>query len=121
MTLGIVSSVTAGSLAAIPSWILVILGVLAVAEITLDVVALVDLFRRPVSRVALGNKWVWVVIIILINLVGAILYLAIGRKPAPITEPSAPTTTRRGNPESVADALYGSRDDTDSNTTTNRE
>jgi hypothetical protein len=114
VTRSIVSSVTSGNLAAIPLWALIILGVLAVAEIALDVVALVDLFRRPVSQVALGNKWVWVVIIILINLVGAILYLAIGRKPVPLSEPSGPPSTPRGNPESVADALYGSRDDTDS-------
>lgn len=57
----------------------VVLGVLAAVQITLDVIALVDLYRRPVSQVRTGNKWAWVAIILLINLLGAILYLTVGR------------------------------------------
>jgi len=68
----------------------------------------VDLVRRPVDRVALGNKWVWVAIILLVNLLGAILYLAVGRKPAPVAEVPEPTrlAPRAG---SIADSLYGPR------------
>ena len=95
----------------LPVGVLVVLGVAGLVQLTLDVVALVDLVRRPVDRVAMGNKWVWVAIILLVNLLGAILYLVVGRKPAPAAEvplSSAPSASRT---ENVADALYGRRDD----------
>ena len=88
--------------------VLVVVVVLVVIQLTLDVIALVDLVRRPVDRVALGNKWVWVAIILLVNLLGAILYLLVGRRPAPVAEVAAPAQLgpRAG---SVADSLYGPR------------
>ena len=97
--------------ASLPTGFVVVLVVLGLVQLTLDVVALVDLVRRPVERVALGSKWVWVAIILLVNLLGAILYLAIGRKPAPVADvPSpGPASLRPGN---VADSLYGPRDAT---------
>jgi hypothetical protein len=93
-------------LAALPAWTLILLAVVALAEVVLDVVALVDLYRRPIDRVALGNKWAWVAIIVLINLLGAILYFVVGRRPVPASETAAPAVSaeRRG---SIADALYG--------------
>ena len=66
-------------LSTIPVGVLIALGVVLLLEIVLDVIALVDLFRRPVARVALGNKWIWVAVIILVKLIGDILYFAIGR------------------------------------------
>jgi NADH:ubiquinone oxidoreductase subunit 6 (subunit J) len=114
LTFSIGPSLAIGDLATLPLWVLVVLGVVAVAVLTLEVVALVDLYRRPVAQVALGNKWVWVAIIVLVNLVGSILYFAIGRKPAPSAEEAASPRSQRGNAESVADALYGSRKNTES-------
>ena len=96
----------------IPVWVLVLIAVLAVAQITLDVVALVDLFRRPAERVTSGRKWVWVLVILLVNTLGAILYLAIGRTPAIVAEKAPPTTPVIAI-DDVADALYGPRKDTD--------
>jgi hypothetical protein len=105
---------TEGNLASLPTWLLIVLGVVALAELVLDVVALVDLYRRPVAQVTFGNKWVWVVLIILINLIGSILYLAIGRSRPPQSDDSPQPSERHGNAASVADALYGPRDDTKS-------
>ena len=105
------STLTSGSLTTLPPWLLVTLGVVALAELVLDVIALVDLYRRPIAQVTLGNKWVWVVLIILINLIGSILYLAIGRKRASQSDHPQQPTEHRGNAASVADALYGTRDD----------
>ena len=48
-------------------------------QIGLQVFALVDLYRQPKVR---GPKWVWAVIIILGEFIGAIVYLVIGRKEA---------------------------------------
>ncbi len=102
---------TAANLFALPTGLLVTLGAVAAAEVVLDVIAIVDLVRRPVERVTLGNKWVWAALIVFINLIGAILYFAIGRKGAPPAENVAPTSISRGDAAPVADALYGRRED----------
>jgi hypothetical protein len=46
-------------------------------EIVLVVIALVDLTRRERTR---GPKWVWVLVILFINLIGPIVYLLFGRE-----------------------------------------
>jgi len=98
-------------LSTLPVGVLVALGVLVVAQLSLDVIALVDLYRRPAARVVSGNKWIWLAVILLVSLLGAILYLLVGRMK---TEAAvAPPTSRRAPTESIADALYGKRDDTD--------
>jgi len=99
---------TSLDLGATPVGLLVALGIVLVLEIALDVVALVDLVRRPVARVALGNKWIWVAVIVLVNLIGAILYFAIGRKTAPAGEEPAVKPARSA--AEIADALYGDPD-----------
>lgn len=96
-------------LSALPAGVLIVLGVVLLIEIALDVIALVDLVRRPIEQVALGNKWAWVAIIVLVGLIGAILYLAVGRKPAAPGADAAPA--RPGGAADVADRLYGPRDD----------
>ncbi|MFJ8893855.1 PLD nuclease N-terminal domain-containing protein [Leifsonia sp. NPDC102414] len=97
-------------LATLPPAVLVILGAVLLAEAVLDVVALVSLVRRPKERVAFGNKWVWVAIIVLVNLIGPILYFAVGRlRSVPAEEPAAAPPGRVTMAE-VADALYGERD-----------
>jgi hypothetical protein len=55
---------------------------LIILELGLLVFALVDLIRR--KRVTGNNKIVWILVIVLINLIGPIIYLAVGRKEAPI-------------------------------------
>jgi hypothetical protein len=57
-------------------------------------------------------KWVWVLLIILINLVGAILYFAIGRQRAPRVDGDSRAAEKRPDTAGIADALYGPRDDT---------
>ena len=80
-------------------------------QVTLDVVALVDLFRRPAEQVALGNKWVWVAIILLVSMLGAILYFVVGRKPAPAADAALPPAPTAARAQDIADSLYGRRDD----------
>jgi hypothetical protein len=43
------------------------------------IVALVDVIRRQRTR---GPKWVWILVIVLINIVGPIVYLLFGREEA---------------------------------------
>jgi drug/metabolite transporter (DMT)-like permease len=46
-------------------------------ELALLIAALVDLIRREKTR---GPKWVWVLVIVLINFIGPIIYFVAGRK-----------------------------------------
>jgi hypothetical protein len=46
-------------------------------ELALLVTALVDLIRREQTR---GPKWAWVLVIVLINFIGPIIYFVVGRK-----------------------------------------
>ncbi len=39
--------------------------------------AILDLIKRPRTR---GPKWVWAIVIILVNLIGPILYFVLGRE-----------------------------------------
>ena len=50
---------------------------LVALQLVLIIVAVRDLLRRERTR---GPKWVWAVIILFINLIGPIAYLAIGRE-----------------------------------------
>ena len=46
-------------------------------ELALLITALVDLIRREKTR---GPKWVWVLVIVLFNFIGPIVYFVAGRK-----------------------------------------
>lgn len=50
---------------------------LLVIELILMAAALFDLVRRPKTR---GPKWVWVLIIVLVNTIGPIVYFVMGRE-----------------------------------------
>ena len=68
----------------LPPGAMVAVIVLAVVEVALAVFCIVDLIRRPA---VLGDrKWLWVLLIVLFTLPGCIIYLAIGRVPAPAPE-----------------------------------
>ena len=50
---------------------------LVLLQLTLMIVALVDLIRREKTN---GPKWVWVLVIILGEIIGPVIYLIFGRK-----------------------------------------
>ena len=99
-------------LLSLPLAALVGLAALAVLQITLDVIAFVDLARRPTAQLTIANKWIWLAIILFISMIGAIVYLAAGRRPAPAADarPSSPVAARAAD---AADLLYGARKDAD--------
>ena len=53
---------------------------LLIIQLTLMIVALVDLARRDRNQVQGGSRLLWALVIILINLIGPILYLLWGRE-----------------------------------------
>lgn len=80
--------------------------VLAVLQLAIQIFALVDLARR--RRVAGGRRWVWLVVILVGNLVGAILYLAIGRSiPPTVDTPPEASANQSHRASATVDLLYG--------------
>ncbi|MBN2847745.1 MAG: PLDc_N domain-containing protein [Coriobacteriia bacterium] len=104
---------------AIPAGLQIGIIALAVVQIAVEIYALVTLFRTPDERLQFGKKWPWVLIILFVNLVGAIVFLVAGRRPEAATdplaaaraaeaaadEPPAPPADRAAR---AADVLYGS-------------
>ena len=104
------------NLSTLPAGALAALIVLALVAITLDVIALRDLYRRPTSQVVFANKWIWVPVIILLASsfsLGAIIYRVAGRRPAVLTDDAAPSESTSVRTEDVAETLYGPRDGAD--------
>jgi len=102
-------------------WVLIGVGLLVLVQIAVEVYALVRLFKTPDEQLVFGKKLPWVFIILFVNLVGAIVFLAAGRLPAPAVDPLAagasglPSGTpavagRIGAADRAADVLYGDKD-----------
>lgn len=96
--------------------VLAAIGVVWLAQLALQVWALVDLARR--RRVAMDNKWVWLAIIVLGGFLGTVAYLAVGRRVEAVSYERSPGTdgrsaasTARTKAESAADVLYGNHED----------
>ncbi|MCL3863293.1 PLD nuclease N-terminal domain-containing protein [Actinotalea sp. K2] len=93
-------------LSSIPPGILIGVSAVLLVQIALAVAALVDVHRRPAATVVTGNKWVWVLVIVVSSFLGPILYFAVGRKPAHAVD--QPGAGRNSSGADIADALYGS-------------
>ncbi len=89
----------------LPVGLLVVLVALGTIQIVLLVWALVDLVRR--EQVALLPKWGWVIVILLANLVGSLLYLIAGRASARPAADSEPADRQPDRVQQAVDALYG--------------
>jgi hypothetical protein len=50
-----------------------------IIQLVLIIFALTDLVRREQTR---GPKWVWVLVILFVNMIGPIIYLLLGREEA---------------------------------------
>jgi hypothetical protein len=87
-------------------WALVVFTLVVLAA---QVWALVDLYRR--TRVLWDRKWIWVLIILLVsNGIGVILYAVLGRRvPQEVEDvrPDADAASRRDAAQSAVDVLYG--------------
>ncbi len=92
-------------LLALPTAALVAIGALIIVQLSLQVFAIVDLVKRSADGLTLP-KWVWVAIIVLGEILGPIIYLVAGRKPAASADASSRGATRE-RAENAADALYG--------------
>lgn len=97
----------------LPAWALPVIVVAVVIQLALEIYALVVLFRTPEERVIFKKRWPWVLIILGVNLVGAIIFLAAGRTAPAAIDPlagprtDAPPATPAGR---AVDVLYGAGD-----------
>ena len=94
--------------------VLILIIVAGLIQVLIQVAALVSLYRAP--AVVFGNKWVWVAIIILGSLMGALVFFIIGRKPEPTKEPAPGDNAARGaaaeeRSRSAVDLLYGDKEE----------
>lgn len=83
--------------------------VLIVAQLATQLYALADLARR--ERVRGGKKWVWILVIAFGNLIGAIVYLVVGRAEPELRDPGAGSGASTAGGEAgrrAVDTLYGS-------------
>ena len=66
---------------------LALLGLVLLVQVALLVAALVDLLRRPDEAVTGGRRWVWILVVVLLQAVGPLAYFAAGRRPRPVEDP----------------------------------
>jgi membrane protein YqaA with SNARE-associated domain len=95
------------ALSTLPTWVLVVIAIVACIQLALQVYALLDLSKR--DTVMGGRKWLWVLIIIAGNLLGAIIYLGMGRvayRPGPGDGERAGSEKAKNR---AIDNLYGDR------------
>jgi hypothetical protein len=60
----------------IKQWLPLLIPVI-ILELGLMIAALIDLIKREKTK---GPKWVWILVIVLVNLFGPIVYFLVGRE-----------------------------------------
>lgn len=94
----------------LPSWAVPAIVVLVAVQLAVEIYAMIVLFRTPEERVVFQKRWPWVLIIVFVNLIGAIVFLAAGRTEPVVSDPLAgqgtdvPPTSRA---DRAVDVLYG--------------
>lgn len=97
-------------LASLPTPALVALIVAIAVQLALQLTALIRLARTPRDLVVLDRKWPWVLIILLANMVGAIVFLIAGRRPAPVEDSATAPHVEGDNVRRTVQSLYGEDD-----------
>lgn len=99
-------------LTSLPVPVLAGLGVLVLVELGLMIVAILDWVKRPAERMR-GNRVAWLLVILLLNIIGPLVYLFAGRLADPANESGVVGSQAAAG--RAADMLYGpaagSRDD----------
>jgi len=98
----IAASVSLGSPLAVA-----LLGVVVLVELGLLAWALIDLAKRPADRVAGGSRLLWLLLCLLLQLIGPVIYLIVGRlRATPAGVPPPRTPGGDGHVARAAAALY---------------
>lgn len=97
-------------LTSLPTAALVALVVAIVVQLALQITALIRLYRTPRDRIVFDRKWPWALIILLVNMVGAIVFLVAGRRPAAVDDTAAAQGTEDHSVKRTVQSLYGEDD-----------
>jgi hypothetical protein len=82
------------------------IGLVVLLQVTLQVIAIVQLVKTPADRVSIGGrKWLWAIIILLGEIIGPVLWFVLGRTAAPADVPTAPVQGETAR--TAVDAIYG--------------
>ncbi len=63
----------------LPSIFALLVAIIAIGGFVLWVWALVDAIRTPDGAFRAGNQLIWVIVIVFANVIGAVIYVVIGR------------------------------------------
>jgi hypothetical protein len=88
------------------------LGFAVLVQFSLQVFALILLFKTPQARVRWGKRWMWALIILLGEIAGPLVFLVFGRLDEPADDASASMATGADADEATkkaVDLLYGNR------------
>jgi len=94
-------------LASLPTPALIALIIAIAVQLALQITALIRLVRSPRDRVVFDRKWPWVLIILLANMVGAIVFLVAGRRPAPVDDAATAHDSEATSVRRTVQSLYG--------------
>lgn len=83
---------------------------LLIIELGFMLWAIIDWAKRPADRIR-GNRILWLLLILLVNIAGPIIYLTVGRLPAPPADDGDAATGDRAR--AAVDTLYGQAGGTD--------
>ncbi|MHA6509072.1 PLD nuclease N-terminal domain-containing protein [Tessaracoccus sp. Y1736] len=104
----------------LPTGVLVLLGVVIVIELALLIVGVVAWARTPDAQMPRPNKWVWLVLILFVQILGPITFLLVRRSEAKYASAAAQPEALPGarhaasrTAADTADLLYGRREDKD--------
>jgi hypothetical protein len=103
----LVATTSATKIDASPA-LLAALAVLGLANLALVVAALVSLIPRPAAGVRFHNKWIWAALIVIVNWIGPLAYLAVGRLDVPLPDdPGAGDMPAAERARRAVELLYG--------------
>jgi hypothetical protein len=81
---------------------------LTVVNYALLVLALVNVILRESAAIRFHNRWIWVVLIVLVNFLGPLAYFAVGRIDAPMADNTGADERPAGERARAAvELLYG--------------
>lgn len=84
---------------------------LVAVQVAVEAAALVVLARTPADRVRFGKKWPWVLAILFVNLVGAVVFFAAGRLPAPASGEAGSQGASGDTMARAVEVLYGRKEE----------
>lgn len=105
---------TLDEILSLPTGMLVVLGILLVIELALLIVGVIAWAGTPEDRMPPPNRWLWLAIVLFLQILGPIAFLLLRRQhtrtTADASQPGTASGPRRSASE-TADLLYGRPED----------